>query len=353
MTKLKGMTWDHPRGYAPLEALAPEIEKRFEIRIEWTRQSLREFGDTSVTDLARRFDLMVIDHPHCGQSARDGALLPLDTLLNSEEAADIRHNPIGPSLASYELDGHLWALPIDGAMQSASMRAGLDAAFPDSWDALLASGLTYAVPLCPTDVFCCFLTLCAQNGHPADAEGDFLHAPQMGDTLARLRRIHRHADPRSTAWNPIQLYEHMSVQTDIDYCPLAFCYINYAHRLRFGPIPGVHHALLGGAGLALSAQCQSPDAAIRVAAWLTSSTCQAGLYLQKGGQPAHGDVWAMEHPFFSNLRETLDQAFLRPRCPGWNIFQEKTGEELHRWLLGEPVRSCWLNTPLDESCSIR
>lgn len=335
MITLSGMTWDHPRGYAPLEALVPSIESRFGVHIDWTRRSLREFGDTSVTDLARHFDLLVIDHPHCGQSARDGALLPLDTLLTGKEAANIRRHQIGPSLASYQLDGHLWALPIDAAMQSASLRQDLEKPFPDSWDALFTSGLSYAIPLCPTDVFCCFLTLCAQHGHPADAHGDFLSAPPMQTTLKLLRRLHQHADPRSAEWNPIQLYEHMIRHSDIDYCPLAFCYINYADRLHFGSIPGRHHALLGGAGLAISARCAFPDTAARAAAWLASSSCQGGPYLENGGQPAHGEAWAMERPFFNGLRETLQQAFLRPRCPGWNTFQERAGEALHAWLVGQ------------------
>ena len=90
---LQGITWDHPRRYAPLEVLAPEIESRFGCRIDWTRRSLRAFGDTPVTELARRFDLLIIDHPHCGQAARDGVLLPLDTLLTAAVWTAISSEP--------------------------------------------------------------------------------------------------------------------------------------------------------------------------------------------------------------------------------------------------------------------
>lgn len=332
MIPLSGITWDHPRGYAPLEALVPEIESRFGVRIEWTRRSLREFGDTSVTDLARRFDLLVIDHPHCGQAARDGALIPLDTCLTTGELADVSLTPVGPSLASYQLDGHLWALPIDAAMQSASMRKELDHPFPETWETLLDSNLRFALPLCPTDVFCTFLTLCAQHGHPADPRGDFLRHPSLADTLALLLRLHDRADPRSADWNPIQLHEHLFRHDDIDHCPLAFCYIHYADRLRFGPIPGRRHALLGGAGLALSAHCPNPEPAARAAAWLASAACQSGPYLRHGGQPAHSAAWHLNQPFFRDLRDTLEKAHLRPRCPGWNAFQEEAGHRLHAWL---------------------
>ena len=329
---LHGITWDHPRGYAPLEALASEIESRFGLRVEWTRRSLREFGDTSVTELARRFDWLIIDHPHCGQAARDGVLLPLDTLLTPAEWADISTDPAGPSLASYQLDGHLWALPIDAAMQSACLRPDLADSFPESWTDLLASDLPFAIPLCPTDVFCCFLTLCAQTGIPADGEGRFLHDPRLAEVLNLLQQLADRAHPASLDMNPIQLFEHMCANHDIAYCPLAFCYHHYADRLRFGPIPGRRHALLGGAGLAISARCPEPDAAVRAAAWLCSAACQSGPYLQHQGQPAHGAAWRSNRPFFRDLRDTLEHAFLRPRVPGWNAFQEAAGERLHAFL---------------------
>lgn len=329
---LQGITWDHPRGYAPLEALAPEIESRFGCRIDWTRRSLREFGDTSVTELARRFDLLIIDHPHCGQAARDGVLLPLDTLLTQAELSDITTDPAGPPLASYQLDGHLWALPIDAAMQSACLRPDLAEHFPESWDELLNSEIAFAIPLCPTDVFCCFLTLCAQAGIPADGEGRFLHSPRLEEVLSLLRTLTERAHPLSLDLNPIQLYEHMCDQRDIAYCPLAFCYLHYADRLRFGPIPGRRHALLGGAGIAISSRCAAPEAAVRAAAWLCSGDCQSGPYLQHQGQPAHGEAWRSDIPFFRHLRDTLENTFLRPRVPGWNAFQEAAGEHLHAFL---------------------
>lgn len=332
MITLTGITWDHPRGYAPLEALVPAIEAQFGLRIEWTRRSLREFGDTFVTALAERFDLLVIDHPHCGQAARDGALLSLGDRLTVEEHDDITRGSVGPSLSSYQLDGHLWALPLDAAMQSACFRAEAEASFPKTWEDLIASDLACALPLCPTDLFCTFLTLCAQHGHPANPNGAFLRHPRLPETLRLLQRLHERADPRSINWNPIQLYEHMVHHADIDYCPLAFCYINYANRLCFGPIPGRRHALLGGAGLALSAKCPHPEPALRAAAWLAGATCQSGPYLDNCGQPAHRSAWQRDQPFFRNLRATLQSAYLRPRCPGWNRFQEQAGHRLHSWL---------------------
>lgn len=330
---LNGITWDHPRGYAPLEALRPEIKQRFGIDIIWTRRSLREFGDTPVTELARQFDLLIIDHPHCGQAARDGALLALDSLLRKTEREEISRNAIGPSLPSYQLDGYLWALPIDAAMQSACWRNETPIDFPQTWEDLLKSKISFAIPLCPTDVFCCFLTLCAQHQNPADSNGNFLCHPQLIKILDLLRRIHTRAHPQSIRWNPIQLYEHMLTHTDVDYCPLAFCYHTYADRLRFGPIPGCRHALLGGAGIAISSRCPEPERVAQTAAWLCSGSCQAGPYLQFGGQPAHGDAWKLQQPFFQNLRGTLEQAYLRPRSEGWNRFQEKAGEILHLFLL--------------------
>jgi multiple sugar transport system substrate-binding protein len=73
-----------------------------------------------VAELARRYDLIVLDHPFAGQIAASGCLLPLDDLVAGQDAAFI-----GPSLVSYRLVGHIWALPIDAACRIAAYRPDL------------------------------------------------------------------------------------------------------------------------------------------------------------------------------------------------------------------------------------
>ena len=55
------------------------------VQIHWEARSLQEFGSFSVPELAERYDLLVIDHPHLGDATRAGALLPLDLVLLAEE----------------------------------------------------------------------------------------------------------------------------------------------------------------------------------------------------------------------------------------------------------------------------
>ena len=64
---LKGMTWNHPRGYLPLEAAAREWEARTGVAVNWDKRSLQDFESFPVELLAREYDLIIIDHPHVGQ----------------------------------------------------------------------------------------------------------------------------------------------------------------------------------------------------------------------------------------------------------------------------------------------
>jgi multiple sugar transport system substrate-binding protein len=114
---LRGLTWDHPRGYVVLDALAAAGGAR------WDRQPLEGFESRPLRTLADDYDLVVIDHPGLGQSVRDGALRPLDELLSAAELAACAEVSAGRSYASYQLDGHQWALPIDAAAQVSVCRA--------------------------------------------------------------------------------------------------------------------------------------------------------------------------------------------------------------------------------------
>ena len=83
MTKLKGITWNHTRGLLPMVATAQRFtELNPGIEISWEKRSLQEFADASIEDLAKRFDLMVIDHPWTGFGADTKTILPLSERLN-------------------------------------------------------------------------------------------------------------------------------------------------------------------------------------------------------------------------------------------------------------------------------
>ena len=58
-------------------------------------------------------------------------------------------------------------------------------------------------------------------------------------------------------------------------------------------------------------------------------------YFLSGGQPGQKNAWESDsnnlvtNGFFKNTRATIDHAYLRPRFPGWNVFQEKCGALIH------------------------
>lgn len=359
MIELTGITWDHPRGYAPLQGNA-QVRG---VRVNWERRSLKDFGDASLVDLAKRFDLLVLDHPHAGEAAAGGSLLPLDDLLPAEEIEGIRLPANGPSFESYRYAGHLWALPVDAACQVASFRRDVvqAAAVPSNWDEafrlaedLRRSGQSMGLALCPTDAMCSFLTLCAQMG---DGPGDsrwILNETAVA-ALARLEALRDACHAECLEWNPIDLYEHMAGGGPVVYCPLAFGYNNYSragatgYPLGFCSIPGGIGALLGGAGIGISAHSSYPAEAARYAAWICGADIQSGNYLCDGGQPAHGAAWGSPCAdelcggFFSGTIRTLHNAFVRPRRAGWPEFQEALGDMIHTHLAARRSR--------DETCA--
>ena len=62
--RLTGLTWDHPRGYAPLLAGVAEYQQQNpEINIQWDRRTLREFGEAPIEQDVENYDLIIVDHP--------------------------------------------------------------------------------------------------------------------------------------------------------------------------------------------------------------------------------------------------------------------------------------------------
>ena len=120
MITLKGITWDHPRGYVPLVAASRLYEEQFGINVQWEKRSLSNFGHQSLTALTKQFDLLIIDYPHTGVANDTGCLLPLDDLLTYEQLQQLEQQSAGPSFLSYYYQQKQWALPVDAAMQCAA-----------------------------------------------------------------------------------------------------------------------------------------------------------------------------------------------------------------------------------------
>src|SRR5206468_1048571 len=108
--------------------------------IVWQKRSLQAFGDQPLEQLARLFDLLVIDHPFVGYAAAILALVPLDEYLPANFLADQAANSVGKFYESYVYGaaGHLWALPIDAATPVSAWRPNLLERPPETWEELLA-----------------------------------------------------------------------------------------------------------------------------------------------------------------------------------------------------------------------
>jgi multiple sugar transport system substrate-binding protein len=166
--------------------------------------------------------------------------------------------------------------------------------------------------------------------------------------LGLLKRLREVCHPDCHRWNPIDLYDHMaSAEGRVAYSPLAFGYTNYARpgyaerQLSFGGIPGRTHALLGGAGIAISSSCLQPQAAADYLSWLCGAEYQRTLYVEHGGQPGNGAAWSDDRAnelagsFFSRTRDTIETAYMRPRSAQWPVFQEFLGDRVHEFLLDD------------------
>ncbi|HRJ48680.1 MAG TPA: hypothetical protein PKY38_15080, partial [Opitutaceae bacterium] len=113
---LRGITWDHARGYAPMAATAARWrELHPEVEVVWEKRSLQAFADESIASLSQRFDLLVVDHPSMGEAAAHGLFLPLERHLPAAFLRDQADHSVGASHASYEINGSQWALAIDAA----------------------------------------------------------------------------------------------------------------------------------------------------------------------------------------------------------------------------------------------
>jgi multiple sugar transport system substrate-binding protein len=346
------MTWDHPRGYDPLVAASAEWCARGGPEIVWDRRSLQDFESYPVEELARRYDLIVIDHPHVGQLAQEGCIAPIDTLVAPADLIEIAAGSVGRSYQSYAWQGRQWALPIDAAAQVQAWAPGRLPAPPTHWSelALLAVQGRVLLPLRPPHSLMSLFTLSGMFGVDLGIAGPDLFPAAAAAPLAALVELAAALDPACFEMDPIAAFEAMA-EPDAVFAvvPLIYGYVSYAAqgfrpaRIAFADLPaagpaGPRGSALGGTGIAVSARAADPQAAANFASWVSSGPIQHGLYAANGGQPAHARAWhsdAVNLPvadFYRATRATLDRAWLRPRHPGYMAFQAAASERLNHGL---------------------
>src|SRR4051812_3042169 len=99
---LNGITWEHTRGITPLLAGAQRFSELFpDVEIIWKKRSLQEFADAPLEQLAKEYDLLIIDHPWSGCAAATQCVLPLDDYLPASFLNEQAKNSVGGSHLSY------------------------------------------------------------------------------------------------------------------------------------------------------------------------------------------------------------------------------------------------------------
>ena len=348
---LKGMTWSHPRGYDPVVACARIYARERGVAVEWDKRSLQDFESFPVEELARAYDLIVIDHPHVGQVTSEGCLVPLDIAGREDERNGLIAGSVGPSYESYMWQGRQWAFPIDAASPVMAYRPDLVTTPPATWDEViaLADEGRVLMPLRPPHSLMAFFTFAAHLGTPCNVLGPELIDPEAG--IRAYRTLHGVSSRIATVAfdiDPIEVFERMAeAGSTLAVAPLLYGYVSYAtdgfrpHRLAFTDMPVIEAgtaprgSALGGTGIAVSAFSAHRAAAIDFAYWLASGEVQRGPYAAGGGQPGHAAAWdddavsARTHDFYRGTRATLEHAFVRPRHDGYMTFQQNASDRIN------------------------
>jgi multiple sugar transport system substrate-binding protein len=368
MTHLKGITWNHSRGFTSIVGVSQRYsELHPDVTIEWEKRSLTDFESAPIAELAATYDLLIIDHPWAGFAARNHVLMPLQDLLSPEFLADQRVNSVGASFDSYNFGGFQSALAIDAASPVAVWRPDMLCAddVPTNFEEVLElardGGVAYAAT--PQYLLMDFYAFCNTAGgsvFPAEfgsTAGTGAGDSDVGASDVTAQRVVDHRvgtqvleDMRKLAqlcpsdifeWNPIRLHEELATSSELRYCPFVYGYVNYsrrgygAHRLAAGAIPQYRGTMLtgvlGGTGLAISADTRHSDIAADFVQFALSPAVQTMLYPDCGGQPGYKAAWqddvnnAATLDFFKNTLTSLDATWMRPRYPGYLYFQDRAG----------------------------
>jgi multiple sugar transport system substrate-binding protein len=351
--QLRGTTWAHARGFDPLVATAEAYGKQHNVEITWEKRSLFAFGVQPLHELVETYDLIILDHPHIGEAARHGYLVPLDELAPEARITELAEHSIGPSHESYVYDGHLWALAVDAAAQVSAYRSDLLDHPPATWREVVTLAKRGVVlwPLKAADAISSFYTLAANRGTPCAQTPDMFISSFDGlAVLEAIDAVRRHVPAMCLDMDPIAVLDVLSTDDSYFYSPLLFGYSNYSRDgfrpklVAFTDIPatgslGHSGSLLGGAGLAVSSRSQHVALAADYSFWVASPETQMSLYVESGGQPGNADAWHDEranlltHGYFASTYETLERSYLRPRYAGYPHFQDRFMALLHDHLV--------------------
>ena len=170
MLILKGMTWDHSRGYDPMVSTAQTYnENNPGTKIIWEKRSLQAFADRPIELMSFDYDLMVIDHPHVGEASRKDLIYELNLADNfKDQLVDLTNASVGLSHQSYNFNDNQYALAIDAAAPVSSYRSDLIENPPSTFEETikLAEQSKVIWPIKPVDSISCFNSIAANLNNP-------------------------------------------------------------------------------------------------------------------------------------------------------------------------------------------
>lgn len=355
--QIKGITWNHSRGFTSMVATGQRFsELNPHVDITWEKRSLQAFADEPINELAKRYDLLVIDHPWAGFAGKHHVILPLDDYLPKAFMKDLEENTVGRSHESYSSNGHQWALAIDAATPVAASRPDIfkekGLKLPETYDDLLVlakRGLVI-MPGIAQDTLMNFYMMCCNLGEEVCSSKEHVVSEEVGiKALKMLRELAIEMDSQIFDWNPIQCYEAMTQTDKYAYCPWAYGYTNYSRNgyarklLLFHDMVEINGvgaiSTLGGTGLAVSSKTKHIETVMKYVEYVASEDCQKTVFFDNGGQPGHRKAWTDEHTnrlsanFFKNTLPGLDRSFLRPRYNGHMYFQDRAGTPIKKYLM--------------------
>jgi multiple sugar transport system substrate-binding protein len=356
--QLAGIAWDHSRALPPLVAAAQRYEETHRgVRIHWQKRTLDEFGHAPIDVLAQKFDLIIIDHPWAGFCFEKKLVLDLAQVASAADLAELKQNSIGPTFDSYVYQGQLLALPIDAATPAPSWRpnllerAGIQP--PQIWSeaVALANRRLAVIPGFNADLFLhCVMLVKALGAEPCADPEKIAPREILRQAVELLRELTAPMPREIFSMNPIQVAERMTTTDDFVWNAFAYTYNNYA-RPGFAPKPLCFgnlislapggprlRSVLGGTGIAISANCKNAAAALDYALFVASRGAQKGVYLHAGGQPSHRAAWEdaladqLCGGFFSGTALPQREAMIRPRYSGYVALQTDGGNALQECL---------------------
>jgi len=355
ITKLRGITWDHPRGLDSLVASNELLKSSLGVSVSWDARSLLAFGDQHISEFYGDYDLMVIDHPHVPDAVNVGAVLDFESIASEQQLHTLALTSVGQSHDSYIYRGKHWALAIDTAAQVSAFRADKAEAAPVFWSDVfeLARKKKLLWAYKPVDAFSTFATLMAQKNAPLCQADEYIDSDSALETLTFMCELAGLVPEFCATSNPIDVAEILSTSDDYDYGICMYGYSNYSrngfrkHLLTYDDLPSFDGratgSQLGGAGIAVSSASGHIEKAAQAAIHLALPEIQATHYGLNGGQPGNLVAWKNDalnkatNNFFRNTLRSLEGAWVRPRVLGWPSVQFASSKIIHQALVNGTV----------------